>query len=187
MKIRTFLAINLPGTIRTELTRILEELQKSGEPVRWVKAESLHITLQFLGEVEEHRLEEIDQTLEREDFPVFPFSIRIRGTGVFPNLRSPRVFWLGLDYPDHLIQLQQKVTDVLSRLGFSPEDREFAPHLTLGRAKGRVQPSFVEKFIQMDYAAPEFEVTSFELMKSELLPQGARYTVLRTYPAEKNI
>ncbi|MBI4697762.1 MAG: RNA 2',3'-cyclic phosphodiesterase [Nitrospirae bacterium] len=130
---RSFIAIELPEAVRYALSGIEEELKKSRADVRWVKPENIHLTLKFLGDVEEKNTEKITEILKDICRRFKPFALEIKGMGVFPHPRSPRVLWTGMDISDTLENLQKEIEDAMTSLGFEREDRRFTAHLTLGR------------------------------------------------------
>ena len=158
-----------------------ETLSDGDISVRWVRNESMHLTLKFLGEVSEERLGVIGDSLRRIAVP--RFGVTIREIGFFPNARSPRVFWAGVG-SEALIQLETEVEECMAELGFGPSRRQFSPHLTLARARGcnRIGPKLVESaraFRHQDFGY--FETDRFALYRSRLEPSGAVYSRLDEY------
>jgi 2'-5' RNA ligase len=129
---RLFIALDLPDDVRAELAAAQARL--GGHAVRWAAAEGMHLTLQFLGEVEAGRVDGLLAALAVVSAP--PFALRLAGLGAFPSAARPRVLWAGLGGDlGALGALQRAVTAATSALGFPPEERPFTPHLTLGRAR----------------------------------------------------
>src|ERR1044071_2238872 len=164
---RIFIAVDLPDELRRELARLRTALEPSSEKVRWVSSESIHITLRFIGEVAEKRIEEIDAALTGLTWK--PFTITVRGVGFFPGTRSPRVFWAGMEAPT-MQGLTEQLDTLLERSGFDKEKRAFRPHITLARAKTtRIDPPIVSaaaKYEQHDFGS--FSVDRVFLFKSTL-------------------
>ncbi len=175
---RLFIAVNLPPDERARLEREALALRAARLPVRWVAADALHLTLKFLGEVADARVGEVEKAMMEVAARSAPFRLELGGLGAFPNLRSPRVVWVGVQAPPELARLAAALEDAMAGLGFSRENRPFSPHLTLGRAERdarggdfRALPALAAKF---DFRA-EVEARSADLMRSHLSPRGARY------------
>ena len=189
-KLRSFIAIDCPGSVKESLCQVQQELREvlEGWKLSWTRPEGIHLTLKFLGEVEEERLPLIAEALERAVAGTPPLQVRVRGVGVFPHLRSPRVVWVGMQTASEgLIHLQRRIEEVLVPLGFTTESRPFHPHLTLGRFKPQGKPRggqgagpVLERWIAQNEGREcgEFRAAEVLLMKSDLRPQGAAYTVL---------
>jgi 2'-5' RNA ligase len=177
---RVFIAVDLPNEIREALRDLQRELRPLTNTVRWVAPESIHITLKFLGEVPDKRIEDIDGELTGLSWK--PFTVTVRGVGFFPGTRSPRVFWAGMEAPT-MQGLAEQLDTRMDRLGFEKEKRAFRPHITLARAKNtRIDSALVS-------AAAQFEERNFGsfaadrvfLFKSTLKPSGAVYEKLKEY------
>lgn len=178
--IRTFIAIEIPNSIKTTLTAMQHDLQRAAADVSWTKPENFHLTLRFLGEVEERRIEEVKDVCDKAAAAFRPFMLRLNNAGVFPNFRQPRVLWAGLAGEIEVAQkLQAHLEKSLVSLGFAPEDKPFKPHLTVGRVKSPKNARQVAALTEI-HSLPElsFEVREIVLMKSELHSTGARYTTL---------
>ena len=180
--IRSFLAIELPEVIRKKIEEVQKDLKLSHADVRWVNPENIHLTLKFFGNIDESRIDPIVKSLEGPIQTTSPFSLSIRGMGSFPHFKKPRVLWMGLEKgKEVLTALQKGVDGELKKIGFEPEERDFQPHLTLGRAKsdqGRGELiGRMEKYQEEEFG--NFRVERLVLFKSELRPSGPIYTVLR--------
>lgn len=180
--IRSFLAIELPATIRTKIEKIVADLRSTSGDVRWVDPEKIHLTLKFFGNIEESRVDSIVEAIEGPLRSTEPFELTVRGTGAFPSLNNPRVVWIGLtDAKGVLIPLQKEIDASLEKIGFEREDRVFRPHLTMGRVKtshgkeGLIRG--VEKYREEEMG--EFRVEKAVLFRSVLMRSGAVYTPLR--------
>ncbi len=183
--VRCFIAIKLPSDVRVQIESYVQNLARYTKMVRWVKSDSLHLTLKFLGEIEYSKLEIIKSRLERVDLVGSSFDIKIIGSGCFPGHKKPQVFWLGVDRNavSHLSEIQFWLEEVLSQVGFEKEKRRFSPHLTIGRVKGN--ESFSELYSYLDrhqFSSKKFRVENIFLIRSILKPTGAEYEVLGTYP-----
>jgi 2'-5' RNA ligase len=183
--IRSFIAIELPEEAKKGLQRIQSELALSQYPfVKCVSPEGIHLTLKFLGNVPEPNLAAIVKVMEQSSQGVAPFPLQITEVGAFPNMRRPRVLWVGIKGDvDKLINWQQKLDKGLVPLGFPREERPFTPHLTLARLRENCSPADTLRFgeivagaqLEIDY---KFTVTSLNLMRSQLLRTGAVYSRL---------
>jgi len=170
--IRSFVAVDLPPKFHQEIARIEAKINIPG--LKIVKPELIHLTLKFLGEVPEDKIDEIASALEKVKME--PFSARIRGAGAFPG-KSIRVVWLGLE--GRFEELQRLVEEALGPFGFEEEDKKFSPHLTLARVR-QPNPSTTmqlsEKITQLaDVDLGEFTVDRIYLKKSTLTPGGPFY------------
>lgn len=178
---RTFIALNLPKKERQRIHRSARLLREEGLPVRWVEPDDLHLTLKFLGEVRPEKLPRIEATLAEVAASTPPFVITLGGFGAFPTLRRPRVIWLGVEAAPALRCLKQDLEWALTDVGFEAETRAFHPHLTLGRAEpgdgGGAFRSLDELVSGLEYAG-RVQMTTVDLMRSQLSRDGAHYTVL---------
>lgn len=174
---RLFVAVNLPHDEKLRLAAVLEQLRAMHAPVRWLDHDTLHITLQFLGEVPETEVPAITAALDRCVPGISPFDVDVSGFGAFPSLSRPRVFWIGVKAPPQLMTLQQNVQRELQRLGFVPEERAWSPHLTIGRTSNnaRVDRAQVDRMQASVEYKTVFRVHSVDLMRSHLGRGGARY------------
>lgn len=178
---RTFIAIELAQEIKDRLAEIQKELASSQADIKWVKPENIHLTLKFLGEVEEAKIPEIIQRLQELGGQIKPFTLRISGLGAFPGLKSARVIWVGVkEDTDELGKLAEIIEDGLVKLGFPKEGRKFSAHLTLGRLRSNKNADKLgqelEK-IQIPGRAAQW-INSIGLFKSVLHPAGAVYQKL---------
>ncbi|NUM35164.1 MAG: RNA 2',3'-cyclic phosphodiesterase [Candidatus Brocadiae bacterium] len=183
MKIRTFIAIPLDQEIKEKITQFQEELKKEiVKGIKWVEAESLHLTLKFLGDVEESQIDSISQAMNLllDKHPVFSF--KISGLGIFPPHGLPNVIWAGITTAkDTLRSLSHSLDQEMQKFGVPLEGKEFSPHITLGRAKkgAEIQGDY-QKILAEHSALPfgEQQVKSIILFKSDLQPKGPVYTPL---------
>lgn len=185
-KIRAFIAIELPEEARAELGRMIDALRKAvggggGKDLKWVNPDNIHLTLKFLGDVAPEMIDEVAGAMDEAASGTGPMSLAIGGVGGFPNLRSPRVVWAGLDAPEELAELHEALEDALAPLGFAPEERAFRPHLTLCRVKAPAAGrSIGPKAEALDPGEKvRFTAGSISLIKSVLTPKGPKYTVLK--------
>ncbi len=171
--IRTFIALPLPDDIKHSMQDAIAYLQKRTD-AKWIRPEGMHITLKFLGNIEERLVKPIADGLDEifGRFPLLHFALDT--LGAFPSQKKARVIWAGLSGDtDRLKEVALRVDRLCSRFGIPLETRPFSAHITLGRLK---IPSVVE--LDMEMAKAGFAVTEGHFYRSELLREGARYTVL---------
>ena len=177
--IRAFIAVNLTPGIRRKIGEVEPDFAMEG--VKLVEPGLVHITLKFLGYIDEGRVDEIEAALKK--VAVKPFLATFRSLGGFPNSRSPRVIWIGAS--GDLVELNRQVESLMEAIGF-PREGRFEPHVTIGRVKfpTPVQkqkfPALFEKY--KDHDCGSMEVGSIFLMKSTLSPKGPKYDVLKEVP-----
>ena len=149
--------------------------------VKWVRPEGLHITLKFLGDVDAGRIGDIGRAIEAIAGVEKPLTLRLQGFGGFPSLRSPRVLWIGMEGDtERLALLAARIDQQMGSLGFPAEDRPFKPHLTIGRVRSAKGLSSVVETIQRNMPVFDpFTAGKIRIMKSDLKPAGAEYTVLQ--------
>ncbi|MBI3810979.1 MAG: RNA 2',3'-cyclic phosphodiesterase [Nitrospirae bacterium] len=178
---RVFVALELPSAIKEAAAAIQRELITSKAAVGWVRAEGMHLTLKFLGEVSPSQLPGIKEALRDAVEGTGPLKISVRGIGVFPNSKNPRVVWLGIQTDDdRLLQLQERIDRALEVTGFPPEQHGFRPHLTLGRIKSSRGLDELMKAVaaQDRFLAGDCRLKELHLIQSELRTKWAVYTNL---------
>jgi len=182
--IRSFIAVEIPKDVRDEISGLQTNLKSSaGSSVRWVANDNLHLTLIFLGEVEDNFLNKVKEQLALAVKTVKAFEAILNGLGAFPSQRSPRIIWIGMDKGnDETSSLQSKVEKQLVTIGYKPEERKFHSHLTIGRAKGIIKEP--AKIFETQYTSRNFPVKSIVLFKSTLRPQGPIYEKLQEFNFE---
>ncbi len=177
--IRSFIAIDLSERAREQIAALIQDLRKSDAQVGWVRAESIHLTLKFLGNVAPEMIDEMKPVLSQIASRTMPVHIEPAGCGAFPTIKAPRVIWVGLKGGGGpLSKLQREVESAMIPFGFQPEDRPFRPHLTVGRVKGKRHLLSLQQILlaNRDFTAEPFDVVELVLYKSDLRPDGARYT-----------
>ncbi|MHB1397236.1 MAG: RNA 2',3'-cyclic phosphodiesterase [Trichloromonadaceae bacterium] len=176
LSIRAFLATPLPDEVRTQTLELCRQLAGELPEVRWNRAETLHLTLKFFPAIEEESLEKIGEVMLSVGRLTTPFQVRIKGMGAFPDLNRPRVFWLGIEQDRPLRQLHQELDGQLERIGIArDDDRPFAPHLTLGRARGVLRAAGAILGPRQPGLDLELPVNQLILYQSRLLPSGAQH------------
>jgi 2'-5' RNA ligase len=179
---RSFIAINLPDPIKSDIDSIVERLRPAGPPARWVPGSNFHLTLKFLDEISPEQVMPIRGAITMAVSNVGAFDIRLGGFGVFPNERKARVFWIGIEGGFETMQtLACDIDRAVAPLGVAQEAREFSAHVTLARFR---EPAPVGELVKatshMPYRSEAIHVGSIELMKSVLSPKGAEYSILES-------
>lgn len=192
---RLFIALDIDDPIRQRIARFLDGVHPFTPDARWVKPESLHVTLKFIGEQPEPAVVQIKQALSTISFETA--EIQFRGYGLFPTPKSARVFWIGMEAGPQLAALAAAIDEKLAPLGIAKEERAYSPHLTLARAPGGSgaphrgkgdKPNRIFQHLQEKLAAlpaPEFGSMTpreFFLYQSRLSHKGSTYTKLEKFP-----
>lgn len=181
--IRAFIAIELPDSVKAAISRIQADVRRGEHAsVKWVNPDGVHLTLKFLGNIDPELIPDIGRAMSQAAAGLGPVRLELSRVGAFPNLRAPRVVWVGLEGDISTLQvLYKQIEDRLAELGFPPEGRAFSPHLTLGRVRqGAARPE-QQRLAQAisstkldDRAA--FEAGSVSLMRSTLTRARAIYS-----------
>ena len=187
-KLRLFVAIPIPEPVRDEIIRVQQELQPlvSRDVARWARSDQFHLTLRFLGDVPADGVEDLKKSAGAVCRNARPLSLRAEGVGFFPNPRSPRVIWVGInDRAGRLVDLQQQVETAVGPFSPEPGEKNFTGHATLGRLKNprpadirdlASRAQSLEKRLFGEWTAHEIEI-----IRSELSPAGAHYTSLAAF------
>jgi 2'-5' RNA ligase len=187
--VRLFLALNLPARVRAGLYAATAPMRAAAPALAWATEERFHLTLKFLGDQPEERIAALDRALGAVTPRHAPLVLQVAGLGAFPNLRAPRVVWVGVGHDPKLELLHHDVERTCHALGYDLDGRAFRPHITLGRVRDRLAPPVANALARaarrVSYAAAA-EVGSVDIMASELEPSGARYTMLATLPLGGN-
>lgn len=185
---RLFVALEIPLAVRLNLAALLVSMRAITKEPRWVRAENLHVTLKFLGEVAEGKVHAVRAALGeiRSDKAV---SLEFRGLGFFPNEKHPRVFWVGIEASPNLKTLAGNIEGGVEKLGTPREKREFSPHLTLARFERPRLPEELRKLIADNQrrAFGSLRTNEFHLIQSKLKPAGAEYTTVATFQFAPNV
>ncbi len=189
--LRAFIAVEIPAEIQQNVYKQTAAFRRGIESlVRWVPAHNMHLTLKFLGDVSPNNVEFLVQMLRNEAALVPAFDIHLAGLGSFPNLRRPRVIYVGIRAPAALDALQRGIEAAARRLGYESEERPFSAHLTLGRLRQNataVEQQQIRRALestQVDVFGTA-RVDSLHLYKSDLNPGGSIYTRLHSAPLKK--
>jgi 2'-5' RNA ligase len=179
---RLFVAFDLPSAVRNALSTLIQRLKPECRAARWVRPESLHVTLKFLGETDPQKLPEIRAALAPIQFAQ-PVAMDFRVLGFFPNEFEPRVLWCGVQAGANLTELAAAVEGALEPLGFTRETRAYSPHLTLAR----LEPGdALENLVRAADALKSYDFgaareSEFDLFESVLKPSGAQYSKLAAF------
>ena len=180
---RLFVAMNLPSEILDRMAAVQDRLRRVDADVSWVRAGNIHVTLKFLGETDEKRLQRVRPALTEAARVGACFSMEVCGAGNFGG-RLPRVIWVGVgDGAETLTQLARRIEVAVGRVGFPKERRGFTAHLSLGRVRSARNAEALLTALQ-EFHAEKFGIftaTEFELMQSQLHPTGSVYTVLERF------
>ena len=189
---RVFVGLDIQDEIRERIARFIAEMRGLAPDVRWVKPESLHVTLKFIGERPDELVKQIEANLRT--ISGSSIQVSFRGAGFFPNPRSARVFWIGIEEEEELAKLAADLENALASLGIPKESRAFSPHLTLARAGSgdpgrRKSDKANQRFAKLqqklaEISAPEFGTITareFFLYRSQLSSQGPRYTKIARF------
>lgn len=191
MKIRSFLAFDIPEEVKAEMASVISVLASKERDVRWVAPELMHCTIRFFGEVEEKLLfQKLSPMIEQEVLHQAPVRLEARGIGVFPNWRYPRVIWAGIGgETETVVALHSKLEEAFQDFPLPKDQRMLRLHLTMGRAKSPIRANspllhLVEKMVE--HAFGEFTVDALTLYESRLTKDGPIYTALRRFPLGAN-
>ena len=176
---RGFIAVDI-----TAIQKIIEfekEIKETGADVKLVEPKNIHITLKFLGDTEEHLIDEIGKIMKDAVKETKPFNIQLKRTGVFPNTNYIKVIWIGIEHGDQVGAIAHKMDEQLAKIGFKKERRGFSPHLTIARVRSAKNKEklvqAIEKYNDVEFA--DLQVDSIKLKKSDLTPKGPIYTTLK--------
>ncbi|MBI2870575.1 MAG: RNA 2',3'-cyclic phosphodiesterase [Candidatus Omnitrophica bacterium] len=182
---RLFIAIELADEIKASLAHIQEVLKRSPSQVKWVNPGQIHLTLRFLGETAEEKLEALKGAIREVAEGLSPFEFTLGPLGAFPKLENPRVLWVGIEKgQDSAKDIAQKLEEALALLGFQKEERAFTPHVTLGRVRFIKDRTRLVRTLKSPSLTAEgsMTVTALSLIESTLTPQGPVYRTLDQFP-----
>lgn len=187
---RLFIALDIPAEVRERLDQYVDRVRRLAPDARWARIESLHITLKFIGEVKDAKLEEIESVLA--PIKASPFQVEFQDIGFFPTPRSARVFWAGVHALEALPQLATAVETAVEQVGVAREKRPYHPHLTLARAPESSTARHCFRLLQERLSGedpPQFGTMTaheFFLYQSRIMRGGSRYTKLRRFALQEN-
>ena len=179
---RVFCAIDLPEFVHARLRQHIAQLRdiESASKVSWTRDTNVHLTLKFLGDIEQSRISLLSQAADSAVSGRKAFKIVIERTGLFPKAGAPRVLWIGVsDHSGGLLSLQRDFEEECARAGFDREDRPFHPHLTLARLREpRASRALAAEHVKMAFEPIEVVVSELRVIRSQLTSKGSQYTVL---------
>lgn len=182
---RLFIAINLPPTVRRAIVDATAAMRQAAPRLSWVTEERLHLTIEFLGDQRDGAVRELEAALAGRVAGHAPITLELRGLGAFPNLRAPRIVWLGVEPDPKLELLQHDLARACEELGYERDARAFRPHITLGRARTPLRAQAARALAAAARAvtwSATVEARSVDIMESRLLPSGARYSIVSAIP-----
>ena len=184
MSKRIFIALDISNEAREKIARFISELKKEFLHLRvsWEKPEKIHLTLKFLGDIDEEQLSKVKEAVRKIASGTKAFSLRVEKTGCFPAPKKARILWLGLtDETGTLQKLLGKLEEEMAVLGFEKEDRPFRAHLTIARLREPQRSrELVEAHLQKQFEPVSFEVSQIVIYESKLQPTGSVYSVIET-------
>jgi RNA 2',3'-cyclic 3'-phosphodiesterase len=187
-RVRLFTAVDVGASIRGHALSLQRKLATSGANVKWVEPDQMHITLNFLGEMDDREMYAISRVLTKVANIEPPFQLRAAGFGAFPNSRRPKTIWAALtDGLENLIRIYGRSVEPLTDLGvYRKEDRGYNPHLTLGRVKEEADSDLIAAELPKfaDWHGGDCAIEELLLMRSELRREGPEYTVVARAPLQ---
>mgnify|MGYP005749389809 FL=1 len=187
--IRTFLCFPVPGEVRSKKNMLYSTLEGSPAQINWVKNDNLHLTLKFIGYTPESYIPKIIDTLKKITINYRPFQLVINGTGCFPKKERPRTLFLGVEGRlKILMDLVQNIENELEKINIPKDRNDFFPHITLARIKyPQTHTPDIDFFLKSSYDPIDLSLDRMQFFTSELLPSGAIYTLLKTFPLGESI
>jgi len=185
MAIRAFLAVDLPSNVRKSIDIFQQELRPLLPNMKWVNPQSIHLTVKFLGDIQEEHISLLKSAVQKSLAECFSFPLCCEGLGGFPSLNRPRILWAGVSGDVELFHnLVARVEEAVTSLGFPQESKPFHPHFTLARMKGQFREAgmALEKsgLLGTSHGFGTIDVDKISLYQSELHPTGATYHCLWT-------
>ena len=185
---RIFLAIDIPDKLKEQINNFNEELKKLEINANFVEKENLHINLKFFGDTEKEQKEKIIEKIKEVSENFNSFQLNAKDIGVFPSMNHIKVVWVGVeDKKENLSNLQKELENEFEKIGIKKENRKFIPHITLCRIKTGKNIEKIIKTIKenKDKEFGTFEVENISLIKSELSPNGPKYTIEKIFELRK--
>lgn len=181
---RTFIAIKIPLSKQTiELIHDIKSVLKD-EKIKWVDYRNIHITLFFIGDTEESLIDEIGLQLAHAFKNCNSFKLKCQGVGVFKNMHTPKVLWFGIQKTEVLSTIKKKADEIMRTFGFTIEDRDFNPHITIGRIRylnnKNLLKTIIEKYRELEIQ--DFTIHDVIYYESKLTPRGPIYKVIKSIP-----
>jgi len=182
---RLFVAVPMTPRIRRRIGEIVSRFKSVGADIKWVPEENLHTTLKFLGDTPVGKVDKIIDTLEKTLSGFETSRLRFRGIGAFPNMKSPKIIWVGSESVNaKLTAIASSIDEAMASLGFEKEEKKFKAHLTIGRVRSpRGIPELMQEIEKIkNQEIDSMKITEIHLVKSELLRTGPVYTTIKKFP-----
>ncbi|MFN2392031.1 MAG: RNA 2',3'-cyclic phosphodiesterase [Pyrinomonadaceae bacterium] len=179
---RIFVAIDISDEVQRKVSDYIAALRVEFPKLRvgWEKPEKLHLTMKFLGDINDEQLEKLTKAAEKTARQTLSFKLQVSDTGVFPSARNARILWLGLQHEQGSLQKLNEILETeCEMIGFARENRSFKAHLTIARLREpQKSKELVQRHLQNEFEAVEFELSEVVIYESKLLPQGSIYSVI---------
>ncbi len=187
--LRTFLCFPLPSEVSSKKNMLFSTLQGSNANIKWVKNENLHLTLKFIGHTREKDIPKIIDAVNDVTINHKPFILKATGTGCFPKKERPRTLFMRVEGRLNLLNhLFKKIEKQLEKLGFSKDHLKYSPHITLAKIKyPQSHTPDIDVFLKSSYDPIDLSIDRVQFFASELLPSGAIYSLLKTFPLGESI
>ena len=182
MKIRIFIALELPEEVKKEIKEIQRRLVIKDAKIRWVSKENTHLTLKFLGSVEGSLMPDIYESIEKSSKSFHSFQLNLSGAGLFPERGRPKIIWAGIGgQTSDLESLAEECDSAIHQIGFKKENRKFRPHVTIGRIKRLSGAEDLSRRLDdLEVDPVKFKAAKVNIIKSDLTSSGAVYTILNS-------
>lgn len=178
--IRLFVALNIPQNIKEEIIRLRNRIITNPLDYKWEGPDKLHLTLKFIGEVDENLVEKTQEEISFiNEYKAFNCSLS--KFGFFYSGKEPKILWLGLNIDEKIFGLVERLNEELVKFGIERERKKFKPHLTLMRVRKKLDKNFINNFESCKLPVTKFLADSISLVKSELLSSGSKYTEIKKY------
>tara|TARA_B100001248_G_C27373418_1_gene452892 strand:+ start:323 stop:901 length:579 start_codon:yes stop_codon:yes gene_type:complete len=187
--LRTFLCIPVPSEVKSKKNMLFSTLQHSSSKINWVKNENLHLTVKFIGYTRESYIPKIINKVNNVTSNYEPFSLSVKGTGCFPKKERPRTLFMGIEGKINLLNNLVKTIEVqLEKLDFPKDRSNYIPHITIARVNyPQSQTPDVNLFLKSSYDPIDLSIDRVQFFSSELLPSGAIYSLVKTFPLGESI
>ena len=179
---RVFIGIPAGDQVKSTLSLLQPIVDCNSRHIKWIPLDNIHLTLSFLGDVSINKIPDIVQSVE-QNIATSQFQLSILGTGVFPLTKSPKVLWLGIDKGiDELKLLHEQVVKSVSEFKDNYENNTFVPHISIARIRRLYRKIDVLPLMNSVYSPIDLDVNSISMYESKLLPEGAQYSIINTFP-----
>lgn len=186
--IRSFIAFDLPQDILESIGDVQAQVKKREVKLKWVPVKNIHLTMKFIGDIQKNMIDSLANIMAESVEGIGAITLSAKGMGVFPGLHRPKVLWIGIDGEvDQLNRLQNTLDKKLSSIGIQAEKRPFTGHLTIGRAKEKLNMEPLKESLRLfyDFQTRPFTINEMKLFQSELLPTGAVYSCIKSVVLSK--